>query len=130
MKNCPQCNRTYSDATISFCLADGAILTAPYEPKIKPLNLQTTRRFYNPADIDGAPEKRNHSEWRLLYLGLSLCLLSGISLGMLRDTNTKKLLRANGDQGYDIAMFLLLVIFFVGTYLSATNLRKIAVPVS
>src|SRR5258705_506194 len=30
IKQCPSCNRTYSDDSISFCLADGALLSAPY----------------------------------------------------------------------------------------------------
>ena len=33
MKKCPSCNRTYSDETITFCLADGALLSAPYDPQ-------------------------------------------------------------------------------------------------
>ena len=33
MKSCPECNRTFSDETLSFCLVDGAILSAPYDPK-------------------------------------------------------------------------------------------------
>jgi len=32
LKKCPQCNRTYSDVTISFCLEDGAVLSPPYDP--------------------------------------------------------------------------------------------------
>lgn len=31
VKRCPECNRTYSDDTLSFCLADGTLLSAPYE---------------------------------------------------------------------------------------------------
>lgn len=31
MKKCPQCNRTYSDDTLSFCLEDGALLSASYD---------------------------------------------------------------------------------------------------
>jgi len=30
MKQCPTCQRTYSDKSISFCLADGSLLSAPY----------------------------------------------------------------------------------------------------
>ena len=33
MKECPTCKRTYSDETLSFCLADGALLSAPYDPR-------------------------------------------------------------------------------------------------
>jgi hypothetical protein len=32
MKKCPQCSRTYSDDTLSFCLEDGALLSAYYNP--------------------------------------------------------------------------------------------------
>ena len=32
MKKCPQCKRTYADETLAFCLADGALLSAPYDP--------------------------------------------------------------------------------------------------
>jgi len=30
MKQCPKCNRTYADASTTFCLADGALLSAPF----------------------------------------------------------------------------------------------------
>ena len=33
MKRCPECNRTYSNESFSFCLADGALLSAPYDPE-------------------------------------------------------------------------------------------------
>ena len=33
MKRFPQCNRTFADETITFCLADGALLSAPYSPE-------------------------------------------------------------------------------------------------
>jgi len=32
MKRCPQCDRTYSDEKFSFCLEDGALLSASYDP--------------------------------------------------------------------------------------------------
>jgi hypothetical protein len=32
MKSCPACNRIYADDTITFCLVDGSILSAPYDP--------------------------------------------------------------------------------------------------
>jgi hypothetical protein len=33
MKACPTCNRTYADDTFTFCLNDGALLSAPYDPQ-------------------------------------------------------------------------------------------------
>jgi hypothetical protein len=39
MKKCPQCNRTYADDGFTFCLEDGALLSAPYDPtKEEPLS--------------------------------------------------------------------------------------------
>ena len=32
MKSCPTCNRTYSEDSFTFCLNDGALLSAPYDP--------------------------------------------------------------------------------------------------
>jgi hypothetical protein len=32
MKSCPTCNRTFDD-TLTFCLIDGSILSAPFDPK-------------------------------------------------------------------------------------------------
>jgi hypothetical protein len=34
MKSCPQCNRTFED-TFTFCLIDGSILSAPFDPHAK-----------------------------------------------------------------------------------------------
>ena len=31
MKKCPQCRRTYADESFSFCLEDGALLSASYD---------------------------------------------------------------------------------------------------
>src|SRR5205814_517531 len=33
MKSCPKCNRTYSDETFAFCLDDGSLLSAPFDPE-------------------------------------------------------------------------------------------------
>src|SRR3989442_11252710 len=32
MKRCPTCRRTYPDDTLAFCLIDGSVLSAPFEP--------------------------------------------------------------------------------------------------
>jgi hypothetical protein len=44
MKSCPTCNRTYPDDTLAFCLMDGSVLSAPYDPTAKP-----TREVNPPA---------------------------------------------------------------------------------
>jgi hypothetical protein len=35
MKRCPKCKRTYADDAFTFCLEDGALLSAPYDPEKK-----------------------------------------------------------------------------------------------
>src|SRR5215212_10288495 len=35
MKRCPVCNRTYSDESLSFCLADGGLLSASEGPEAR-----------------------------------------------------------------------------------------------
>ena len=36
MKSCPTCKRTYADDTVTFCLEDGSLLSAPYSPQMIP----------------------------------------------------------------------------------------------
>ena len=53
MKSCPTCHRTYSDETITFCLVDGSILSAPYEPEAtRPLG---AARITNPPPTEILP---------------------------------------------------------------------------
>lgn len=41
MKRCPKCKRTYADDAFTFCLEDGALLSAPYDPEKKEEPLDT-----------------------------------------------------------------------------------------
>ena len=53
MKSCPTCHRTYSDETITFCLVDGSILSAPFEPDMtQPL---AAARLTNPPPTEILP---------------------------------------------------------------------------
>jgi hypothetical protein len=47
MKSCPTCNRTYTDASLNFCLEDGSPLTASSAPGIDP---NATIRYTDPRD--------------------------------------------------------------------------------
>src|SRR5438874_13309213 len=47
MKSCPTCNRTFED-TFTFCLVDGSILSAPFDP-------QATRQNPNVRDTTPPP---------------------------------------------------------------------------
>jgi hypothetical protein len=54
MKQCPICNRTYSDETLTYCLADGSLLSAPYDP-------ETTQRILPPRITNQSPTEILHS---------------------------------------------------------------------
>lgn len=47
MKSCPTCNRTFED-TFTFCLVDGSILSAPFDPK-------ATEQVSQPRDTTPPP---------------------------------------------------------------------------
>jgi hypothetical protein len=47
MKSCPTCNRTFED-TFTFCLVDGSILSAPFDPL-------ATRQNFNARDTTPPP---------------------------------------------------------------------------
>ncbi len=47
MKSCPICNRTFED-DLTYCLVDGAILSAPYDP-------QATQRIPEPRITNQPP---------------------------------------------------------------------------
>ena len=47
MKSCPKCNRTFED-TLTYCLVDGAILSAPFDP-------HATIRIPEPRRTDPSP---------------------------------------------------------------------------
>ena len=60
MKRCPTCNRTYADDGFTFCLSDGALLSAPYDPaREKPVStLQSSEApptAVLPRDSDSNP---------------------------------------------------------------------------
>ena len=44
MKSCPACNRTYPDDTLAFCLIDGSVLSAPYDPQAEPRSSSNSTR--------------------------------------------------------------------------------------
>lgn len=59
MKRCPSCNRTYADETMTFCLADGSLLSAPYDPQVKqhisdPRGTDSPTVMMSPAQIQAS----------------------------------------------------------------------------
>ena len=121
MKQCPACKHNYEDPTLNFCLQDGTRLTDS--------NKATTLKFQakQSHDLEGENttlKSNNSREGKWLYVGLSLCLLSGISISILSEPNTRKILRSNGVRGNDTVIFILAVIFIIGLVVSCTNLEN------
>jgi hypothetical protein len=54
MKSCPTCNRTYPDDVLAFCLVDGSILSAPYDP-------EATQRIPSARSTNPPPTEVLHS---------------------------------------------------------------------
>jgi hypothetical protein len=92
MKSCPTCNRTYPDDTLAFCLADGSLLSAPYDPQATvilpsattfippaaPTVAQTTERMSAPS----APAKTSTTPFYLV-IGLLLVLIFVGGIGVI-----------------------------------------------
>jgi hypothetical protein len=65
MKQCPTCNRTYANDEFAFCLADGTLLSAPYElgearqlaPANRSSNPPITEVLPTPAPLDDKEAK-------------------------------------------------------------------------
>jgi hypothetical protein len=80
MKLCPQCNRTYTDKSIAFCLADGALLSAPYDPDATlhlspqpPANLPPTEVLLS----NQSSESRRNNKSLLFIVGILTLLAAG-----------------------------------------------------
>jgi hypothetical protein len=64
MKRCPLCNRTYSNEEFTFCLDDGSLLSAPYDPKqtlvLPKLNNDLPPTLVSPPNnkLDDAPTEK------------------------------------------------------------------------
>jgi hypothetical protein len=56
MKSCPTCKRTYPDDNLAFCLMDGAVLSAPYDPAEPPRRPATHGSMAPPTEILNAPK--------------------------------------------------------------------------
>jgi flagellar basal body-associated protein FliL len=83
MKSCPTCNRTYADDTLTFCLVDGAILSAPYDPQAT-LQMAASRQTEQPPTqvlpayaAQGQPARPRRSSLLPLLAIAGVVLLAG-----------------------------------------------------
>jgi hypothetical protein len=106
MKRCPECNRTYPDETLAFCLIDGAILSAPYDP---PATTQASSLPFSdspPTEIIPAhllpaqPVKRSSRQRYAAALTLLLFVVgvSALLLNLRRGSSTESAKAASSIQ--------------------------------
>ena len=101
MKACPTCQRTYSDEALTFCLVDGSILSAPYDPHETlhlpaprvtdpihaqpppPSTIQSPQAlpFYPQKPQSELQEKRGGKSW--MWFGIAMSLVSLAAIGVL-----------------------------------------------
>jgi hypothetical protein len=87
MKQCPRCNRTYTDNTLSYCLEDGAILKRRYDPESTLVSQFPPVQNPPPADFKSPPSpapepRRGFSLWTVGGFAL-VALVIGLSIGGL-----------------------------------------------
>lgn len=80
MKSCPTCKRTYPDDTLAFCLADGALLSAPYDTSGTIQITQSQAARNASTEILSAARERTNSTpsngRRILpYIGIGFAML-------------------------------------------------------
>ena len=91
MKQCPQCKRTYADKSIAFCLADGALLSAPYDPDATLHISPTPPANLPPAEVllsnQSSDSRRNNKS--LLFIVVSLTLIATAAAFVLFNSGGK-----------------------------------------
>lgn len=92
MKQCPRCNRAYTDETLSYCLDDGTVLIKKYDPdatQIAPFlpadNPPPTTPYIAPPHsvASSAPAPQPRKGFSLWVIGLLVlgALVVGLSIG-------------------------------------------------
>lgn len=103
MKACPTCNRTYADLSLTYCLADGSLLSAPYDPEV-------TQRLHLPNNNDPAKTEvllsnpptnqpiKQTDRSSLKYIVLALVILiAGIGIMVWLNSGAKKTITATAS---------------------------------
>jgi hypothetical protein len=103
MKACPTCNRTYADESLTYCLADGSLLSAPYDPEAtQRLHLPHTN---NPANTEvllsnpPAPQpikRTDRSSLKYIVLAL-VVLIAGAGIMIWLNSGAKETITATAS---------------------------------
>jgi hypothetical protein len=100
MKTCPTCNRTYADESLTYCLADGSLLSAPYDP-------EATQRLHLPPSSNSAQtevllsnsqsgKKTSNSSLKYIVLVI-LILIAAVGLMVWFNSGAKEAITATAS---------------------------------
>jgi hypothetical protein len=100
MKTCPTCNRTYADESLTYCLADGSLLSAPYDPEV-------TQRLHLPPSSNSAQtevllsnsqsgKKTSNSSLKYIVLVI-LILIAAVGLMVWFNSRAKEAITATAS---------------------------------
>jgi hypothetical protein len=100
MKTCPTCNRTYADESLTYCLADGSLLSAPYDP-------EATHRLHLPPGSNSAQtevllsnsqsvKKTSNSSLKYIVLVI-LILIAAVGLMVWFNSGAKETITATAS---------------------------------
>lgn len=78
MKSCPTCSRTYTDASLNFCLEDGAPLVSRAAPGLDP---NATIRYTEPRDTKAPPPEAYRPPAPPVYQATTPAATHGSSFG-------------------------------------------------
>jgi hypothetical protein len=103
MKACPTCNRTYADESLTYCLADGALLSAPYDPEAtQRLHLPHTNNSANTEVLVSAPptlqpiKQTDRSSLKYIVLAL-VVLIAGVGITVWLNSGADKTITATAS---------------------------------
>ena len=82
MKRCPACNRTYADETLSYCLDDGSLLSAPFDAEAtqrlaSPIAANLTPTEVLPAEPSPLPARPHKNRSLYIFTGLLALIVGG-----------------------------------------------------
>lgn len=88
MKQCPTCNRTYPDETLVYCLADGQLLSAPYDANATKIFPNSESATTSPSSAwrsgqAATPSQQSTSTRRIYVAGAILFLIVGATITAL-----------------------------------------------
>jgi hypothetical protein len=96
MKLCPQCNRTYADETLTFCMSDGALLSAPYKPEAT----QVMPSILAPAPtIEALPTKQSEPQVKERGRGFNVSYVVILLMAVLLAGSAVALFYERGKEG-------------------------------